>query len=65
MLECESFEMVPPGLSNLIASEELYFLKFQDVKHVPETFGRLTCLKMLDMSKCEALEVFPYGCPCS
>ena len=61
MLESGGFEMVPPGLSNLIALEELYFLKCQDVKHVPETFGKLTCLKKLDMSECEALEVFPYG----
>lgn len=41
--------------------EELYYIKCQDVKHVPETFGSLTCLKKLDMSEYEALEVFPYG----
>jgi len=61
MLECKGFEMFPPILSNLVALEELYFLKCQDVKHVPETFGRLTCLKKHDMLECEALEVFPYG----
>jgi len=54
-------EVFPSGLNNLTALEELDFSKRRALKHVPEGFGTMTCLKKLNMWECEALEVFPSG----
>jgi hypothetical protein len=60
VLECETLEVFFTRLSNLIDLEEFDFSQCLALKHVPEGFGTLTCLKKLVMSKCEALEVFPH-----
>jgi hypothetical protein len=51
--------MFPSRLNNLIALEKLEFCTCQALKHVRIRFETITCLKILSMWGCEALEVFP------
>jgi hypothetical protein len=48
------------GLSKLIAFGKP-MPKCRALKHMPQGFGTLTCLKKLNMWEYEALEVFPFG----
>ena len=59
MFWCEGLEVLPSRFSNLIALDELDFSTYQALKHVRVGFGILSCLEILCMSVCEALEVFP------
>ena len=60
MWEFEVSEVFPAGMSNLIVLEELNVLECRALKHVPEGFGTLTCLKKLRMLEWDALEVSPF-----
>jgi hypothetical protein len=53
--------VIPCELNNLIALEELDSSKCQALKHIPNGFGTLTCLKKFDMWVCEVFEMVSYG----
>lgn len=47
----------------LIVLEELNFLKYRNLKKLPEGFGDLKYLTILYVNECEALEELPSGLP--